>query len=129
MRRSILPLFAALALVPSTAGCVAAAVGVGAGYLISREVLPNDLHTAQVQADVDHTWQVAQETMEMLSMEPVEVQDFPRRLTGEVDGADVVVEVLAYDLDRTVIRVSAEKYTVSKSETANRVLTKIIDRL
>ena len=46
-----------------------------------------------------------------------------------MDGARVVVEVLAYDIDRTVINIEASKYGVSKGDTAAKVMNSILDRL
>ncbi|MCZ6596656.1 MAG: hypothetical protein O7B99_03355, partial [Planctomycetota bacterium] len=56
-----------LALAPVLPGCVAAAVGITAGFLVSQEVLPNDIHTAQVMLDVEEVWAAAQETMRNMS--------------------------------------------------------------
>ena len=127
--RRILALCLSVLPLPFATGCVAAAFGVGAGFLISQEVLPNGVHTAQVMVDVEQAWTASRDTMEAMSFEPIEVQDYPRKITGKVENAKVTVEVMAYDLDHTTITVQAEKYLVSQSETARRVIDKIINRL
>ncbi len=127
--RRILALCLAVLPLPVATGCVAAAFGAGLGFLLSQEVLPNDVHTAQVMIDVERVWDVSRETMEVMSLEPIEVQEYPRKIMGKVEDADVTVEIFAYDLDRTTITVQAEKYMVSQGETARRVIDAIIERL
>jgi len=119
-----------LALLPFTGGCLVAA-GVGAGYVVSQQVLPNNVHLAQVAYDVDHVWPSVKETMGFYQ-EPgsdLSVQDFPRAVKATVDGAKVTVEVEAIDLDRTTIRVSAEKYLSQDNATAQQVMSGILERL
>jgi len=119
-----------LALAASGGGCVVAAAA-GAGYLVSREVLPDEVHTAQVNDDAEHVFRIAQETLGFL-IEPgteVTVQTFPRTAKGKVDGADVTITVEAFDLDRTTIKVQAEKPLRHDGATANDVLNRILDRL
>ena len=107
------------------------AAGAGAGYLISREVSEDKVHTAHVQKGTEEVWATSRETLEILSDLGTELtlQETPRMMTTKVNGALVEVEVEAYDLDRTVLRVRAEKYLGSDSRTAEQVLTHILDRL
>ena len=118
----VLPLFAS--------GCVLAA-GVGVGYIVSQQVLPNNVHVTQVSLDVDHVWPSVKETM-AIYQEPgsqIAVQDSPRTIHATVDGAKVLVEVEAIDLDRTTIRVSAERYLTKDDATAAQVESGIIAHL
>jgi len=106
--KRLLPL---LALVPLASGCLAAAA-VGAGIIISQQVLPNNIHVTQVALDVDKVWPSVKEAVSYYQepgSEPT-VQDFPRTIHAKVDGSKVTVEVEAIDIDRTTIRVTAEKY-------------------
>ena len=99
---------ALLALVPLVSSCFV--VGAGAGYIVSQQVLPNNVHVAQVALDVDQVWPSVKETVSFYQ-EPgseASVQDFPRTIRAKVDGAKVLVEVEAIDIDRTTMRVSAE---------------------
>ena len=119
-----------LALLPLASSCVVAAAA-GAGYVVSQQVLPNNVHVAQVAYDVDHVWPSVKETMGVFQ-EPgsaLSVQDFPRTVKTTVDGAKVTVEVEALDLDRTTIRVSAEKYLTKDNATAQQVMSGILERL
>jgi len=126
MKISTLP----LVLLPLFTGCWAAAA-VGAGYVVSTQVLPNNIHVAQVSLDVDRVWPSVKETMSFYQ-EPgseLAIQDFPRTIHAKVDGAKVLVEIEAHDIDRTTIRVSAEKYLGKDDATAGEVMQGLLDRL
>lgn len=128
--KHILPL---LALVPLFTSCLVAAVGAGvaAGYIINQQVLPGNVHQAEVAFDVDQAWPSVKETVGYFA-EPGSqpgVQDFPRTVQARVDGAEVTVEVEAVDIDRTLIRVTAEKYIGKDRSTAERVMKGILDGL
>ena len=99
---------AALALLPLSS-CIVL-VGAGAGYVISQEVLPGSVHQAQVDRDVDTVWAQVQTTMHDMKVGDFETTDYPRRIETQVDGADVEVVVEAYDLNRTIIKVTAKRY-------------------
>jgi len=128
------PVLAVLAL-PAAAGAVLSScvllAGAGAGYVVTQEVLPNEVHEAQVNDDVDRVWTVAKETFEILldPKEEMRVTEQPRRLEGKVDGADVTIEVEAHDIDRTMIRVQAKKYLANDGHTAEDVMNRLLARL
>jgi len=129
-RRALTRLLPALLVLPASLGCVAAAAA-GAGFIVSQQVLPNRVHLAQVRMEVGRVWPSVQETVG-LYQEPgiqLKVQEFPRSIEAKVSGATVTVEVEAVDVDRTTIRVSAEKYLTKDETTAERVLDGILDRL
>lgn len=119
-------LLAAASVLP---GCALVA-GAGVGYVVSQQVL-GDVHVSQVQDDVDRVWAVTQETLAVL-VDPgtdLSIQDYPRVAKCRIGGAEVVVEVEAYDLDRTLLRVKAKKYLASDGATAAQVMGDIIERL
>jgi len=121
-----LPLLA----LPFLSGCILVA-GAGVGYVVSQKVLPNDVHVAQVAIDVEKVWPSARETVGF-QIDPgteLVVQEFPRQIEAKVDGARVKIEVEAHDLDRTLIRVQAEKFFANDDATAARVMKAILDRL
>jgi hypothetical protein len=122
---------AATLLLPLLSGCIAVAAGAGVGYLVSKEVLPNDVHSAQVRVDVEEVWSISKETLGFM-VDPkstVESQTNPRVARAKVDGADVRLEVEAYDIDRTIIKVQAERALAHDSATAESVLNRILDRI
>lgn len=131
-----LPLQAPLALflcllAPLAAGCVAVAAGAGVGYIISQDVLPEEVYRAQVRDDADRVFRVASETLGF-RVEPgteVEKQEFPRVAKGKVDGADVTLTVEAYDIDRTIIEVKAERPLRRDGALAEEILNDVLRRL
>lgn len=104
-------------------------VGGAAGYAVSQEVLPNEVHTSLELVDVQTAWASAQETMRDRAEDGIETTDYPRRIECEVAGADVEVEVEAYDLNRTLIRVRARRYFLEDDDVARMVLNYILDDL
>lgn len=118
-----------LALAPLFTSCLVAAAG--AGYVVSQQVLPNNVHVSQVSLDVERVWPSVKETISFYQEPGSEpsVQDFPRTIHAKVDGAKVTVEVEAIDIDRTTIRVTAEKYLSKDNATAAEVMNGILERL
>jgi hypothetical protein len=112
-------------------GCAGLLVGAGAGYLISTKVLPNDVHVSTFALDIDKVWPSVKETMSFYQDPGTElsVQDFPRVITAKVDGASVIVEVEALDIDQTTVRVQAEKYLSKDNATATEVMEAITERV
>ena len=111
-------------------GCILVA-GAGAGYIISKEINKDDVYVAEVARDVDLVWTVVGESLEILCDvgKAVEITEGKRIAKTKVNGADVVVEVVAFDLDRTMLRVRADKPLASDPRTAEMVQRHILDRL
>ena len=89
------------------------------------------MHVAQVSLDVDVVWPSSKETVGF-HIDPcteLTIQEFPRQIEAKVDGARVKVEIEAHDLDRTLIRVQAEKFFANDDATADQIMDSIIDRL
>jgi hypothetical protein len=127
--RTSLPGALALALLPLAGSCVAVAAGAAAGYVVSTEVLPGDVHTVTVADDVDLVWTSAKATLGSMSTTTLDVSEMPRVAKGTVDGAYVTLEVQAYDIDRTVVNVRAERYLTSRGAVAQRVIDRVLARL
>ncbi len=121
--RTLLALVALLPL-PAMTGCAAALEA--AGYRGSEGV---EVHSAQVRLDVEEVWFVAQDVFGIMSSEPLEMNAFPRTLTGRVDGARVELEVLAWDLNRTTIKARATRYGFADSRVGERVLQTVLAQL
>jgi hypothetical protein len=105
--------------------------GAGVGYVVSQQVLPNDVHVSEVADDVDTVWKSVRQSM-MILVDPgheLEIKDMPRSIECKVDGASVKVEVEAYDINRTTVRVQAEKYLASDNATAGEVMDTILRHL
>jgi hypothetical protein len=127
MRR--LQALALIALLPLGAACAPLLFGGAAGVLISTETTEAGVRTAHVEVDVERAWQVSRDVMNESAWKIDMIEDFPRRIQGEVGNADVSVQVEAYDIGRSVIRVEARKFMVANSASAKQVMDKIIARL
>ena len=103
--------------------------GGAAGYVVSQEVLPGNVHTSIVTFDVDTTWASAQETMRNKAEDGIKTTDYPRRIECEVAGAEVEVKVEAYDLNRSLLRVKASRFLSADNDVAKMILNKLIDDL
>ena len=120
----VLLTFSLLAPLALSGGCAAALEA--AGYRGSEGV---EIHSSQVRLDVEEVWFVAQDVFGIMSSEPLTLQEFPRTLTGRVDGARVELEVLAWDLNRTTIKARATRYGFADSRVGQRVLQTVLAQL
>jgi hypothetical protein len=120
--------FFALLLCLVIPGCAAAAA-VGAGIVISQDVLDNETFVAQLNEDVDVTWSTAKASLAKQSSAPIEMDDDLRVANGKVDNAEVIVNVEAFDLNRCRLSVSATKFGINNGEIAEMVFNRILKRL
>lgn len=128
-RFSRLPSPLALALfglVLAACGCASAALQDGS---YSTKTSSVDVHTAQVRVDVEEVWYVAQDVFGVMSSEPLRITEFPRTLHGKVDSGRVTIQVLAFDLNRTTIKVGAKRLGFSDSRIATRVLETLLAKI
>jgi len=112
-------------------GCVALVAGAGVGFLISQQVLPNDVHVAQIRMDADRAWPKVHEALSFF-VDPgteLRIQDSPRVARATVGGSKVTVEVETHDTEFTLIRIYAERYFTADSETADEIMETILERL
>lgn len=120
-----LPLLAAL---PLLSGCVAL-LGLGAGVVVSQEVLANQTYVAHLDTDAETAWTVAKSSLAHQADGPIDIDEDLRVAKGEVDDARVTVSVEVFDLDRSVLKVSAKKYGIVNGEIAQMVMERIVRRL
>lgn len=121
-------LLVALAALPLTTGC-AAVLGVGAGVLITQEMLDNQTYVARLELSSERTWPTAKTTLSHLSLKPIDVDDDLRVAVADIDQSKVTVAVETYDLNQSILRVSAKKYGVANGEIAKMVLDQILEDL
>ena len=110
---------------PLLAGC-GALLGVGAGVVISQEALDNNTYVAHIPQDADIVWATAKSSLSRQSTELMEVDESLRKARAVIDGANVDVSIEVFDLNRSVMRVTAKKYGVSNGEIAEMTLNKIL---
>jgi len=108
--------------------CLAVAAGVGAGVILSQE-MDNNTYVAHVQQDADLVWATAKASLSHQTTELIQTDEDLRVAEGLVDNARVRVSVEVYDLDRSVLRVSAKKYGVNNGEIAEMVMQSIIRQI
>jgi hypothetical protein len=121
--RNLIP--AVLLLLPLSASC-AAVLGVGAGVLVSQEMLDNQSYVARLDLGSSRVWPSAKTTLSHMSLKPIDVDDALKSAVAEIDQAKVTVSVETYDLEQSLLRVSAKKYGVDNGEIAKMVLDKIL---
>jgi hypothetical protein len=120
----------ALFLLPSVAGCAAVAAGVGAGIIISQNQ-DNNTYETRLNYDVKKVWPIVKQTLSDASLETIDIDEDVRLAKAKIDGASVTVSCEAFDLDKTVMKVSARKYggTLNDGEMAYLMQEKILRRL
>ena len=102
-------------LVPATAGAVAA-----------NSANEDSTYVVQVRVGVDVAWASTKATLSHLSLKPIDTDDAARKAIAEIDSSKAIVTVEAYDLDQSMIRVSAQKYAFGDSATASMVKDRIL---
>ena len=129
-RRASLAVVLAALLGFTAPACVLAAGAVG-GYLIYQETLPSKTQIAHVTFDVLDVWAVSQTVIGEMDSEDMvtRVEPLPRTIEAKVEKSEVTIEVAAYDVDRTSIRVSATRSGITNSDLRDRIMNKIIARL
>ena len=127
MQKSLL---AVLILAPLFQGCVAAGVGlVAGGVLLGQEVLDQSTYVARLDVDVNTTWSTTKTTLSHMSTKPIDTDEQLRSATADIDSGSVVASVETYDLNRSVLKVSAKKYGVVNGALAKSVYDRILNDL
>jgi hypothetical protein len=109
--------------------CAGAIIGLGAGLIVSQEVLDNQVYVTQLQADVGDVWAVAKRSLSDMSTSVLEIDADVRMARGTVDKGNVTVTVEAFDLNRSVLKVKAVKYGLANGELAKVVSDRIVRNL
>ena len=122
-------ILALLLAAPLFTGCAAAVLGIGAGVIVSQDVLDNSVYVATLDRDAEAVWTSAKLALNRASLKPIDVQDDVRQAVAEIDDAKVTVNVETYDLNRSTLRVSAKKYGVNNGEIAKMVYDKILHEI
>ncbi len=118
---------ACLTALPFTAGCLAA--GVVGGVVLSQELLDNNTYVSHLNLDTRDAWPTVKTCLADWSLEVIEVDDNARIAKAEIDGSKIVVAVEAYDLNKSVMKVSARKFGVSNGEMAQLITERLHSRM
>jgi hypothetical protein len=116
--------FVALCSAPLLQGCLFASA-TAAGVVVSQEVIEDNTYIGHINADVNKVWAQAKISLGKLSPTPIDVQNDMRRATADVDGATVKVTVETFDLNVSVLRVSARRYGIASGDDAKYAFDKI----
>ena len=123
-----LPFLLAIAL--CTPACFPALLGIGAGVVISHEVLENSTYVAQISENSALTWVIAKSSMTNQASAPITVNDDLRTATGPIEDATVTVSVETFDDESCRLTVSARNAIgLSDGDAAKAVLHKILSDL
>ncbi len=111
-----------------TPGCVAL-LGIGAGVVISQDMVDNSTYVAQLKEDVNVAWAIAKSSASHQASKPIETDEDLRVITATIDEAVVTISVEAYDMNQTRLQVSAKKFAVANGEIAEMVFNRILKRM
>ena len=112
-----------------TPACFPALLGVGAGVVISHEVLENNTYVAQVSEGAALTWAIAKSSLTHQSENPIVVNDDLRTATGDIGDAKVTVSVETFDDESCRLKVSARSYGLNDGPSAEAALQQILTDL
>lgn len=118
-------LLSSLLLVLTTSSC-AAVLGVGAGVVITQDMMDSNTFVAQLKQDVDVAWATTKASLGQQSEVPMHIFNDVRSATATIDGAEVTASIEVYDLNTCRLIVSARKYGVSNGELAQLVFNRIL---
>ena len=121
-----LPFLLAIAL--CTPACFPALLGVGAGVVISHEVLENNTYVAQVSEGAALTWAIAKSSLTHQASGPITVNNDLRSATGPVEDSTVTVSVETFDDETCRLKVSARRNigVLNDGPSAEAALQKIL---
>ena len=120
-----LPFLLAIAL--CTPACFPALLGVGAGVVISHEVLENNTYVAQVSEGAALTWAIAKSSLTHQASGPITVNDDLRSATGPVEDSTVTVSVETFDDETCRLKVAARRnYGLNDGPSAEAALQRIL---
>ena len=120
--RSAIALTVLFALAPACAILVPA----GAGAVAVQSTEKDSSYVVQVRVAVDLAWASSKTTLSHLSLKPIDTNDEARTAVAHIDNSTVTVTVEAYDLDQSMIKVSATKFAFGDAPTATMVKDKIL---
>jgi hypothetical protein len=110
-------------------GCAGFVAGGVAAVVISQEMLDNNTYVSHLNQDVSLVWPTAKVFLAEQSLELIEIDEPARIAKAKIDGASVVVGVEAYDLEKTLMRVSATRYGVNDGEMARLIMERLHRRI
>ena len=115
-----------LSIIFCTPACFPALIGVGAGVVISHEILENNTYVAHVSEDAALTWAIARASLTRQSDGPITVDNDLRTATGKIGDATVTTCVETYDDESCRLQVSARSLGLNDGPSAEAALHQIL---
>ncbi|MBL8857284.1 MAG: DUF3568 family protein [Planctomycetes bacterium] len=128
MRTPHILVLAVLATVPMFQGCIVAAAA-GAGVVAGNVLMEDNTFISHLNTDSQRTWAQTKTTLSRKSSKPIDVDENRRRATADLDGTIVTVAVETYDLNVSVLKVSAKKYGFPDNDAAKIIMDRITEDL
>ncbi len=124
MRKS--PLLVLLVLVASvSSACVVAAVGTG--VMAGQVLFEDNTYIGHINVETGRTWAQTKTTLSHRSSQPVDVDEAHRKIVADIDSVTVTASVETYDVNVSVLRVSAKKYGFADNEMAKMMFDRITE--
>lgn len=128
MRTSHILALTLLATAPLFQGCIVAAAA-GAGVVAGNVLMEDNTYISHLNTDSGRTWAQTKSTLSRKSSKPIDVDESRRRATADMEGTLVTVTVETYDLNVSVLKVSAKKFGFPDNDIAKVVLDRITEDL
>ncbi|MDZ4773237.1 MAG: DUF3568 family protein [Planctomycetota bacterium] len=128
MRTSLTPLALVLATAPLFQSCIVAAAA-GAGAVAGTAMMEDNTFVSHLNTDSQRTWVQTKATLSRKSSKPIEVDENRRTATADFEGTVVTVSVETYDLNVSILKVSAKKYGFPDNDIAKIMLDRITEDL
>lgn len=128
MRQPLLPIVVALSALPLLSGCIVAAAA-GAGVVVGNVMMEDNTYISHLQTDAQRTWAQTKATLSRKSSKPIEVDENRRTAKADLEGTLVTASVETFDLNVSVLKVSARKYGFPDNDIAKIVMDRITEDL
>lgn len=128
MRTSLIPLALVLSVAPLFQSCIVAAAA-GAGAVAGTAMMEDNTFVSHLNTDSQRTWVQTKATLSRKSSKPIEVDENRRTATADFEGTIVTVSVETYDLNVSILKVSAKKYGFPDNDIAKIMMDRITEDL
>jgi hypothetical protein len=106
-------------------GCIVAAVGTG--VVVGEVMFEDNTYIGHINSEAGRTWAQVKTTLSKRSTQPVDVDETRRKIVADVDGVSVTASVETYDVNVSVLKVSAKKYGFADNEMAKMMFDRITE--
>jgi hypothetical protein len=119
----LLALVAAPLCAVSLSSCVVAAVGTG--VVVGEVAFEDNTFIGHLNSESGRAWSQTKTTLSKRSTQPIDVDEARRKVVADIDGVQVTASVETYDMNVSVLRVSAKKFGFPDNDTARMMFDRI----